>query len=161
MNRSIKFFALRFLLLIAFVFTTVSCSDSESPTLDGVPSGLFIKFRSGGTDYLIQNPTTFDLSNKKIDGLQGSGSDLVSITLYMPLDPTLGTHFMTDSPSDDDSYGAYFTLGNGTVDILSNAGIITITSITADQISGTFSFSGLNGSAVVEVTNGSFVADVE
>ena len=161
MNRSIKFFAMRFLLITAFVFTTVSCSNSESPSLDGgVPQGLYIQFKSNGTQYTISDPITLDISNKKIDGLQGSGSDLVSITLYMPLDPTIGTHFMTDSPSDDQTYGAYFVKGNS-VDILANAGIITITSITADYISGTFSFSGLNGSAVVEVTNGSFVADVE
>lgn len=160
MNKSSKYFVSRLLLMMVFVFTTISCSDSESGAVDTTPSGLYIKFKSGGTQYLIQNPTTFDLSNKKIDGLQGSGSDLVSITLYMPLDPTIGTHFMTDSPSDDDTYGAYFVKGNS-VDIIANAGIITITSITADYISGTFSFSGLNGSAVVEVTNGSFVADVE
>ena len=161
MNRYIKFFALRFLLMVAFVFTTLSCSNSESPSLDEVPSGLYIKFKSNGTQYLLHNPITLELSNKKIDGLEGSGSNLVSITLYMPLDPTIGTHFMIDSPSDNDTYGAYFTLGNGSVDIISNAGVITITSITADYISGTFSFSGMNGSAVVEVTNGSFTADVD
>ena len=160
MNKSIKFFVSRLLVMMVFVFTALSCSDSESGLVDTTPSGLYIKFKSGSTQYLIQNPTTYDLSKKKIDGLQGSGSDLVSITLYMPLDPTIGTHFMTDSPSDDDTYGAYFVLGNS-VDIIANAGIITITSITDQYISGTFSFSGLNGSAVVEVTNGSFVADVE
>jgi len=42
--------------------------------------------------------------------------------------------------------------------MLANAGIITITSITENAIEGTFSFSGLNGSAIVEVTNGSFIA---
>ena len=160
MNKSIKFFALRFLLMVVFVFTTLSCSNSESPSLDGVPAGLYVQFKSNGTQYTLHDPVTLDLSNKKIDGLQGEGADLVSITLYMPLDPTIGTHFMTDSPSDNATYGAYFTLGNS-VDIIANAGVITITSITADYISGTFSFSGLNGSAVVEVTNGSFVADVD
>lgn len=160
MNRSIKFFASRILMMTVFVFITVSCSNSESPTLDGVPQGLYIQFKSNGTQYTISDPITLELSNKKIDGLQGADANLVSITLYMPLDPTIGTHFMTNTPSDDETYGGYFTLGNS-VNILSNPGIITITSITADYISGTFSFSGLNGSAVVEVTNGSFVADVD
>jgi len=161
MNRSIKFFGLRFLLMVAFVFTTLSCSETDSPSLDVVPSGLYIKFKSNTIQYLIQNPITLDLSNKKIDGLQGAAASLVSITLYMPLNPTIGSHFMIDSPSDDSTYGAYFVLGNS-VNVIANAGIITITSITADYISGTFSFSGLNGtSAVVEVTNGSFVANVD
>ena len=160
MNKSITSFALKFLLMAAFVFTTFSCSNSESPSLDGTPAGLYIKFKSNGTQYIISDPTTMELTNKKIDGLQGADADLVSITLYMPLDPTIGTHFMTDSPSDDTTYGGYFTLGNS-VDIISNGGVITITSVTADFITGTFSFSGMNGSAVVEVTNGSFVANVD
>lgn len=161
MNRSIKLFASRILLMAVFVFITVSCSETDSPTLDGVPQGLYIQFKSNGTQYTISDPITIELSNKKIDGLQGADASLVSITLYMPLNPTVGTHFMTDTPSDDDSYGGYFTLGNNSVDIISNAGILTITSITDDFITGTFSFSGMNGSAVVEVTNGSFVADVD
>ncbi len=160
MNRSIKFFAMRFLLMMVFVFTTISCSNTESPSLDGVPQGLYIQFKSNGTQYTISDPITIELTNKKIDGLQGADASLVSITLYMPLDPTIGTHFMTATPSDDDTYGGYFTLGNS-VDIISNGGVITITSITSDFITGTFSFSGMNGSAVVEVTNGSFVANVD
>jgi len=160
MNKSISFFVSRFMLMMVFVFTTLSCSNSESGFVDTTPTGLYVQFRSGGSQYLIQNPTTLNLSNKKIDGLQGSGSDLVGITLYMPLDPTVGTHFMTDSPSDDSTYGAYFILGNS-VDMIANAGILTITSITDQYITGTFSFSGLNGAGVVEVTNGSFTADVD
>ena len=152
MMKSIKFFAL-FLIGI----TVISCTKSTLVE-DTIPTGgTFIKFNQSNMSYTLNNPIITDLSNTKIDAFQGSDASLVSITLYMPLDATIGTHFMTDDPSDDNTYGAYYIQGNN-VDMLANAGIITITSITENAIEGTFSFSGLNGSAIVEVTNGSFIA---
>lgn len=152
MMKSIKFFAICLIGLTVISCTKSTLSEDTIPT-----GGTFIKFQQSNMSYTLSNPIITDLSNTKIDAFQGSDASLVSITLYMPLNATIGTHFMTDSPSDDDSYGAYYVRGNN-VDMLANAGIITISSITENAIEGTFSFSGLNGSAIVEVTNGSFIA---
>lgn len=159
MNVSIKCTVSKVLLLMVFFVLTISCTNSETTVLtESQPQGLFIKFNSTGNQYVINNPLTINLTNKKIDALQGTNANLVNITLYMPLEPTIGTHFMTDTPSDDDSYGGYLVVGNS-IDMLSNNGLITITRITDDEISGTFNFSGLNGTSTVEVSNGSFSAD--
>ena len=158
MIKSIKFFAATFLGLFLLVVTAISCTKTTSVDDSGQTGGTFIKFKQNNISYNLSNPIITELTNTKIDAFQGADANLVGITLYMPLDASVGTHFMTDSPSDDETYGAYYVQGNS-IDMLANAGIITITSITETTIAGTFSFSGLNGSATVEITNGSFIAD--
>jgi len=101
--KSIKFFAL-FLIGI----TVISCTKSTLVE-DTIPTGgTFIKFNQSNMSYTLNNPIITDLSNTKIDAFQGSDASLVSITLYMPLDATIGTHFMTDDPTDDNTYCAYY-----------------------------------------------------
>ena len=160
MNKSILSFTKTFLAVLFIALTTVSCSEDEVIAFSPDELGeLRINFKYNGTLYNISNPITFNTSNKTVDGEYGGGSDLKRITLFMPLNPTVGTHFVTEAPSDDTAYGAYFISAAGNVDILANAGLITITNVTDDYVKGTFSFSGLNGAATVQVTEGVFLAD--
>lgn len=160
MIKSNSYFVSRLLMVLLIVMTTVSCENSETPSLsDATPQGPHIKYRYNGTDYILADPITDNTTNKKIDAFDGIGNSLNSVTLYMPLDVAPGTYFITPNPSDDDSYGAYFVLGSNGIDILAESGIITITSVTPDTVQGTFSFSGMNGSVPVNVTHGSFSAD--
>lgn len=157
MNKSIK----TFLAVLFIALTTVSCSEDEVVAFfPGDELGeLRMNFKYNGTLYNITDPITYNAANKTIDGAYSSGVNLKRITLFMPLTPTIGTHFVTDSPSDVNAYGAYFISTAGNVDMLANGGLITITTITDDYIKGTFSFSGQNGAATVEVTEGDFLAD--
>lgn len=158
MNKAVSSFAKTFLAVFFIAITAVSCSDDEIPPLFIDELGdVHMKFLYNGTTYNSPNPLTFNLGNKTIDATYGSGSNQRRITLFMPLNPTVGTHFMTE-PLNNDSYGAYFISGS-TVDMVSDSGTMTITHVTDDYVKGTFTFSGQNGAVTVSITNGSFLAD--
>jgi len=160
MIKSISYFVSRFAVVLFVVMATVSCENSESPeigpTIIGEPH---IAYRYNSTDYVLIDPITENTTNKKIDAYIGDGTTLNRVTLYMPLDVNPGTYFITPNPSDDESYGAYMVLASNGIDILADSGIIKITSVDEDTIEGTFSFSGMNGSVPVNVTQGTFSAD--
>lgn len=161
MNKSILSFTKTVVAVLFIAITFISCSEDEVVSLLGPEElgELRINFKYNGTTYNIADPITYNVGNKTVDGTFGAGASLKRITLFMPLNPTIGTHFMTEAPSDNTAYGAYFISSAGNVDILANGGLIKITTITDDYIKGTFSFTGLNGAATVEVTEGEFLAD--
>lgn len=151
MIRAIKFFAITLLL----GFTLLSCSkDSAS---DETPE-LFINFKYNGLLYHLTNATTVNLGSKSIDAFDGTGVTLKRITLYMPINVTTGTFAITE-PFDNTAYGSYFIFEADSIDLVSTSGTMTITEITDNYIKGTFSFSGLNGTTPINVTNGSFTAN--
>ncbi len=164
MNPTVTSFAKTFLAVFFIALTAVSCSeDNSASTLINDDLGdVHLKYTYNNVEYGVINPLTYNLTNKKIDAINGSGSNLKRITLYMPLNPTVGTHFITADPSDDSTYGAYFVSQANNVDILADTGIMTITNVTDDYVKGTFNFSGPNGpggSVIVSVTSGSFLAE--
>jgi hypothetical protein len=154
MKNTIKFFAAS-LLIVGLLFTLACSSDNDSNN----SSDLFIKFTSGGTTYNNPDPETINSLAKTINYNTFLEDQPFQITLYMPLTPVLGTHDITDEPSNVESYGARYTNGVTDVEMTATSGIIDITEVTATLVKGTFSFSGSNGDgSIVEVTNGSFVA---
>ncbi len=161
MIKSISHFVSRIAVVFLLVMTTVSCEDTESPELsnNAIPQGLHIQYRYNGNDYFLPDPVTINSTNKEIDAFSGSGSAINRVTLYMPLDVVPGTYFITPNPSDPDTFGAYLLIASNGIDILADSGIITVTSVTADTIQGTFSFSGMNGSLPINITHGSFASE--
>lgn len=159
MNKAVTSFAKTFLAVFFMAMLSVSCSEDDViPTSIDDLGEVRLNFKYNGVTYTT-DPTTFNLTNKTVDGIYGSGSNMKRITLFMPLTPTVGTHFVTADPSNDSAYGAYFISNSNSVDMLADSGLITITHVTDDYVKGTFYFSGPNGPVTVSVTEGEFLAD--
>lgn len=159
MNKAISSFAKTFLAVFFIAATTISCSEDDIPPLAFDDLGeMHMKFTYNGTVFNSYDPITTNLDRKTIDATYGTGAGERTITLVMPLEPTVGTHFF-EAPTDVDVYAAYFTSAPGDVQILADSGTITITHVTSDYIKGTFNFSGPNGPVTVNITEGSFMAE--
>lgn len=94
------------------------------------------------------------------NGVLGIGAANVngqSITVGVNEDITPGTYAITGDTANDLVQGTYKL--DDTTSILASSGTVTITSITADRIVGTFSFVAINGTTTYNITEGSF--DVE
>lgn len=158
MKSTIKFLVTS-LLMVGLMFNIACSSDDDSNNNSNNPSDLFIKFTSGGTTYNNPDPETINSLAKAINYNVFLEDQPFQIVLYMPLTPVVGTHDITDEPSNIESYGARYTNGVTDVEMTATSGTMTITEVTATLVKGTFSFSGSNGDGtIVEVTNGSFVA---
>ncbi len=161
MNKSISSFAKTFLAVFFIAITSVSCSEDDVVQSLGFEElgELHMKFKFNGTVYSMQNPTTVNFTNKTVDAFQGGSGNRLGVTLFMPVYPTVGVHFVTATPSDDDTYGAYFISEGNNIDILADQGIINITTVTDEYVKGTFYFSGPNGAATINITEGTFLAN--
>jgi hypothetical protein len=163
---------LSYLLLLLFSLSFISCSSDDNSTDDNLggenPIGenpinenpddtLYIKFTVNGETYNFE-PTTLGSLQKHIMGVDDFNDVEVRISLWMPVNPTLGSHAITTDFSDlDTAYNAEVWLGDDTIE--GTSGTLTITEIDEEYIEGTFNFSGTNeNEQTIHITNGSFRA---
>jgi hypothetical protein len=146
----------KIMLLVAVVVTSslfVNCSGDSSSS----SGSFYLKCKVDGVLLECTNPDVINTLAKSISGTNATTGK--SIFLTLPLGVTTGTHTVTDEPSNVNSYGANYADFSG--DNLTNneTGFITITSVSADVIKGTFAFTGNNSGTDIVVTEGEFRAE--
>ncbi len=152
---------LSYLLLVLFSLSFVACSSDDNSSGNGgnQDDELYIRFTVNGQTYDFE-PSTLTSLSKHIMGVDDFNDVNTRISLWMPLNPTLGSHAITDDfPSEDnpDVYNAEVWLGDDIIE--GTSGTLIITEIDEEYIKGTFNFSGTNEDGqTVTVTNGSFRA---
>jgi len=141
-----------FLAIVAII--TFSCSDDNNNT-NGGSDDTFIKFKVDGDQFNIIEPSTITSGATVVMAINMDGQ---YIMLRMPTDAAVGTHTITESNSvDPSSYSADVAIDGDNV-ISSTTGTLTIDSMGAEYMEGTFSFTGdLNGTAYA-ITDGEFRA---
>ena len=145
----------KFVLLTLFTVLTISCSSSDDDDNGSASDATYIKFKVNGTQLNMIEPSTITSMTASISSSVTQGGDVRSMILTMPVSPSLGTHDLTSS-FDLAAYGASYSNGSETID--ANSGTITITSIGAEYMQGTFSFSEVSDGVTYNVTEGSFRA---
>lgn len=150
------------LLLVLFSLTFVACSsdDAATPDINNPDETLFIKYTLNGQAYEFEPETLTSLQilvrgDGEVSGVYNS------ISLWMPTEPSIGSHPITDDFPNDANiatlYNANVWVGSEIVD--ASSGTLVITEVGEDYVEGTFSFSGTNNNGTTAaVTNGSFRA---
>ncbi len=131
------------------VFTNIPYEDYVDPA----NNTFFAKVN--GTEFAETDILVVTANN--VIGIGASNTNNQSITIGVDEDITPGTYSITGNIQTDVVQATYKL--NETTSILSNSGTVTITSITADRVIGTFSFTAINGSTTYTISEGSF--DVE
>lgn len=149
-------------LLFAFIsISFLGCSsDDDSPTPEeGNPdTSLYLRFTLNGTEYDFE-PETLTSQRTLILGNETVNEVYSRISLWMPNEPSLGTHEISDDfPSEANLttlYSADVWIGEEVID--ASSGTLVITELSDDYVKGTFSFTGTNEEGTTAtVTNGSF-----
>lgn len=150
------------LLFVLFSLSFVACSsdDAASPDINNPDETLFIKYTLNGQQYDFEPETLTSLQilvrgDGQVNGVYNS------ISLWMPTEPSVGSHPITDEfPTDSNIatlHNANVWVGDEIVD--ASSGTMVITEVGDEYVEGTFSFSGTNDNGTTaNVTNGSFRA---
>lgn len=153
---------LKTVFLLAFVSILISCSDSTDEDLGLTGEGTFTA-KVDGTDFASLKATVGATVTSGVAAIQGSNAGGEYIRINIANYNGVGTYKTGDALTNTSSisYGTVnpvaawmstFNIGNGTIEI---------TSDTATEISGTFTFTGVNASAgnsTKTVTEGKFSA---
>ena len=151
-------------MLCAFSF--VSCtSDDAGPiepivTPDPINTTLYFKFSANGQEYSFE-PETVGSMQKLIMGYKFENNSLTRVSLWMPLNPTLGTHQLIDAPLTDANINTMYSANYMNEEDIYEAttGTVTILEMDNEYITGTFNFTGTkDGGATTTVSNGTFRA---
>jgi hypothetical protein len=149
---------LKLTVIIISVIITTSCSHSSSDdsAVTPTPTSNFLNYTYLGTNY-SNIPSVIDGTKKEVRGSQGINLQYKKLSLWMPLNPTVGTHSLVLDPTNTNSYELHFVSQSEGLYLDVTSGSITITSVTATSIEGTFSGTGLDGNNnSIAITNGSF-----
>lgn len=146
----------KFILLAIVAVLTFSCSSSSGGSSDST----YIRFKvNGGTLINLVDPGTITSMMASISASEDLGTDIRSIFFTIPVNVTTGAHAITDaSGSDLTAYSVDYSFGN--VYVTGTSGTFTITSIGAEYMEGTFSFTGVDSDtgASYTITEGTFRA---
>ena len=145
----------KFALLAIVAVLAFSCSSSGSGSSS---DSTYIKFRvNGGAQINLVDPGTITSMKASISATEDLGTDIRFINFTVPVGVTTGAHAITDaSGSDLTAYSVDYSLGD--VYVVGTSGSFTITSIGAEYMEGTFSFTGTDSDtgAAYTITEGTF-----
>jgi hypothetical protein len=147
----------KIMLLVAVVVTSslfVNCSSDSSSSDNNT---FYLRCKVDGVLIEFTDPMVINSLAKSISGTNATTGK--SIFLTLPLNVGTGTHTITDEPSNVDSYNGSYSDFNGDNYTDNETGTITITSVNADVIQGTFAFTGDNSGTNIVVTEGKFRAE--
>jgi hypothetical protein len=145
----------KFALIALFAGVIVSCSSSSNG--GSANDATYINFKVDGTQVNIIEPGTITTEMANISASEDVGAAIRTIMFTIPVDATVGTHQLTiASGSDLTAYSAEYMLGD--ISVVASSGTFTITSIGAEYMEGTFSFTGEDGGTNYEITEGTFRA---
>ncbi|MEM9997022.1 MAG: DUF6252 family protein [Bacteroidota bacterium] len=144
------------LLCACFALILTACDSDDDDDLPGGPIGgnAGVTATVDGADWT--SATLAAAGRDETDtsfGFGGFSADGSSITISVQSLST-GTY----STTDEVFVGVYSSSSTAIPfsTVLGGSGTITVTSITAERVRGTFSFTASNGSGTVSVTNGEF-----
>lgn len=145
-----------FLAIAVFALALSSSCSSNDSSDESQTETDFIKFKYKGTSYTFdsgyQTSETLDIS-----GSEGIDNTYKKISLWMPLDATVGSHpVVYDLSNLETTYQANFTFMPSINNFNATAGTIKITVNDSKKIEGTFNFSGTKDGQTIEITEGSF-----
>lgn len=147
------------LLAVIAVFT-LSCSSDDSSSNDNNNNNnddTYINFKINDVQVNMIEPTTVTTMMASISATADAGEDIRSIILTIPVNASVGTHPITDaSPSDLTAYSAHYSMGDVVFDAVD--GTMSITTIGAEYMEGTFSFSGESNGTTFNISEGTFRA---
>ena len=152
--KKIMFFAIAIFTLA--MSTSCSSDDSKDDENDDQPTTDFIQFKYKESDYTYESSLSSS-GNINISGSTGIDDTYQKVTLWLPLNPTVGSHNVVfDSLNLTTTYQASFSFKPELTNASATSGTINITKLTANRIEGTFSFSGTQGDQTFTVTQGRF-----
>lgn len=151
---------LSYLFLVLFSISFLGCSSDDDSSGGNDDNSLYIRFTLNGEDYDFE-PETLTSLRTLILGDEDVNNVYTRISLWMPAEPSTGTHTISDDfPSDANLstlYSANVWIGEEVID--ASSGILVITELGDEYVKGTFSFTGTNDEGTTAtVTNGSFRA---
>lgn len=148
-----------YLSFVLFSLSFIACSSDDNSSGNGgnQDDELYIRFTVNGQSYDFE-PATLGSLQKHIMGVDDPNDVNTRISLWMPVDPVLGSHAITTDFSNlDTAYNAEVWLGDDTIE--GTSGTLIITEVNEEYVKGTFNFSGTNENGqTINVTNGSFRA---
>jgi hypothetical protein len=142
--------------LFSMLFLMISsCSKSDDAKTAETPttSAKFIKLKCNGTQYDFANP---EMLNSNARSLLGFTTNEKRITIFVPLNVTPGTYQITDSPSNVNAYQVSLAINALGFDGYATSGSMTITSVSGNNVKGTFACKIPNIGLVFDITEGSF-----
>ena len=147
------------ILLVVVSASFIGCSSDDSSN-GGADEVLFLKFTYNGQQYNLE-PATITSLQKLIIGNEEVNNVQTGLSLWMPENPTVGSHTITDETPTDANLTTLHNASLSIGDLMyeANTGTLVITKITDDYISGTFSFIITDENGVsAAVSSGSFKA---
>ncbi len=146
------------LLLVTVGLLTTNCSSSDSGGGNGGGGSFYLKCKVNGVQFTCTDPMVINSLAKTITAISDNNdSHQELVSLWLPLNAGVGTHTITEEPSNVDSYGASYTDFDNDRATVDASGTMTITEVNADVIKGTFSFTSPDGDGnTITVTNGTF-----
>lgn len=159
--KTIKFSLLLFLATASMTFSSCSKDDAKDET---VQSATFIKFSIDGSDYdfkdiiSAQSDISMTLNGNNGEGITNAGD--IQITVYFPAEPVKGT-FDFEGTFGVDHKLSFSSESLGFDFDFAESGSVTITEITDDYISGTFTATiTAEDETTITVTNGAFKGEM-
>jgi hypothetical protein len=150
--KRIMFFAIA---IFTLAMSTSCSSDDSKDDENENPTTDFIKFKYKEKEYTYESEFTSSESIN-ISGMEGIDDTYKKVSLWLPLNATVGTHNVVFDSSDlTTTYQANFSFMPEFNNANATSGTITITKVT-ERIEGTFNFSGTQGDKTFTVTEGSF-----
>jgi len=150
--KRIMFFAIA---IFTLAMSTSCSSDDSKDDENENPTTDFIKFKYKEKEYTYESEFTSSEAIN-ISGTEGIDDTYKKVTLWLPLNATVGTHNVVFDSSDlTTTYQANFSFMPEFNNANATSGTITITKVT-ERIEGTFNFSGTQGDKTFTVTEGSF-----
>ncbi len=145
------------ILSIFFLSIFSSCNKDEdtSTTPAQIAAAQFIKFKCNGVLYEFNNPTVSNSDFKLIKANTGTEK---SFELFTILNLIPGTYPIKDTFSDGSATANISINALGLTNGGATSGELIVTSVTGNNIKGTFNFTFSKNSVVYNVTEGSFDA---
>ncbi|WP_166921275.1 DUF6252 family protein [Flavobacterium poyangense] len=140
--------------VLALVLSSFSCSDEKEEEI--VNAKEFIKFKYNEKSHSYE-PELLSSLNINLMGSEGRDDTYKKVSLWLPLNPTVGSHPVVYNLKEmETTYQATFSYNSEFNNANAKSGTITITKVNADEIEGTFTFSGTQNDKTFTVTEGSF-----
>lgn len=148
--KKIMFFA------IAVFALALSSSCSSNDSDEDLTQNDFLKFKYEGKNYSFK-PAVLTSESINIMINEGIDDNYKKLSLWMPLNPTVGSHPIVDDLSNlTTTYQVSISFMPELNNVNAKYGVVVITTNNDKKIEGTFSFTGVSDGKDFEVTEGSF-----
>ena len=132
-----------------------ACSKKEEPTPTPAPVTQGMSWTVDGANVTATSAVGHSIAGHTIMGVTGVTGSTDGMYLYVP--KTVGTYPLTSTSGAGASL--LVSSSGSTRSFESTSGSMVVTGVTANNVVGTFTFTGSSGTATKTVTNGKFNAN--